>query len=86
MKAKPVGGRRNAVPLSLELLGVLEARRLEFERKFGRPPRRGEPLFFDPESPQPRRLPAADRRAALAVVLRLSGHPDHVVARFMAGA
>ncbi|MBI2235601.1 MAG: hypothetical protein HYU60_01350 [Magnetospirillum sp.] len=83
MKAKPVGGRRSAVPLSLELLGVLEARRLEFERKFGRPPRRGEPLFFDPDAAQPLRLPLAARRAALATVLRLSGQPDHVVAEFV---
>lgn len=84
MKAKTGGKRRKAMPMTLELLGVLEARRAEFERKFGRPPQPGEPLFFDPEAEVPRRLPREGRRAALATVLALSGMPEQVVSDFVA--
>jgi hypothetical protein len=65
--------RRAAMPMSLELLGVLEYRRTLFERKFGRPPRRGEPLFFDPRAETPTRLPAGERGQALAEVAALAG-------------
>lgn len=70
---KTVGRRRAAPPMSLELIGVLEYRRRLFEHKFGREPRRGEPLFFDPAADVPRRLPAPARHAALADVLALMG-------------
>jgi hypothetical protein len=84
MKTKIDNRRRKPFPMSLELLGVLEVRRTEFERKFGRPPRRGEPLFFDPEAEVPRRLASPARCAALANVLTLSGMPEFVVADFVA--
>jgi len=66
-------GRRQMVPMSFELIGVLEMRRTEFERKFGRPPRRGEPLFFDPLADVPRRMPREALAAAMAEVMALSG-------------
>lgn len=84
MTAKKRGRRADAIPVTLELLGVLEEKRDEFERKFGRPPKPGEPLFFDPQAEVPRRLPERERRAALAGVLTLSGQPEHVVRRFTA--
>ncbi|WP_173980469.1 hypothetical protein [Magnetospirillum sp. UT-4] len=52
--------------MCLELIGVLELRRDLFERRFGRPPQPGEPLFFDPNSEQPRRMDEEGRRRAMA--------------------
>lgn len=80
------GGRLRALPLNLQLIGVLEYRRRAFEARFGRPPCRGEPLFFDPEAPEPRRLPRPAREAALAEVLELVGQPDHDPAAYVRGA
>lgn len=82
--SKTVGRRRKAPPMSLELIGVLEYRRDLFERKFGRPPQPGEPLFFDPEAQEPRRLPAEQRRRALAHVLALTGHADSMAVELVA--
>lgn len=80
-----IGGRRHkGPPMSLELIGVLEYRRDLFERKFGRPPEPGEPLFFDPEADEPRRMPSEARREALAAVLALSGLSEKVAADFVA--
>lgn len=84
MKSMIGGRRRKALPLPLELLGVLEWRRDAFERKFGRPPMPGEPLFFDPEAEEPRRLRSDARRAAQAQLLALTGMSEKVVADFVA--
>lgn len=71
--------RRKA--LSLELRGVLEHRISLFERKFGRPPHPGEPLFFDPEAEVPTRLTGDARREMEGHVLALTGmSPRDVVA------
>jgi len=64
---------RRPVPMTLELIGVLELRRTEFERKFGRPTRRGEPLFFDPVAAIPRRLPPEALDTVMNEVLALAG-------------
>lgn len=77
------GRRRKAPPMSLELIGVLEYRRDLFERKFGRPPQPGEPLFFDPEAEEPRRLSTEARRRALAHVLALTGLSEGMAADFV---
>lgn len=77
MYPKIHGKRRKAPPMSLELIGVLEHRRDMFERKFGRPPQPGEPLFFDPQSSEPRRLSPEDRRKALQSILALAGLSEH---------
>lgn len=66
--------------MSLELIGVLEHRRAEFERKFGRPPHPGEPLFFDPVADTPRRLPCEGRRRARDDVMALTGLSDKAAA------
>lgn len=73
MNARKGSKHFKAPPMSLELIGVLEHRRSEFERKFGRPPGKGEPLFFDPESDEPRRLPDRALDQAIAVVAELTG-------------
>jgi hypothetical protein len=65
--------RRRMAPMTLELIGVLELRREAFERKFGRPPRRGEPLFFDPRAAVPRRLPREALDNAMNEVRELAG-------------
>lgn len=79
------GGKRpKGLPMSLELMGVLEYRRDLFERKFGRAPLPGEPLFFDPEAHEPRRMPAEARARALADVLALSGLSETAAADFLA--
>jgi hypothetical protein len=85
MKMHPkIGGkRRKALPMTLELIGVLEYRRSLFEKQFGRPPRPGEPLFFDPHAHEPRRLPPEARRQALANVLALAGISEHQAAVFI---
>lgn len=78
------GGKRpKGLPMSLELIGVLEYRRDLFERKFGRPPLPGEPLFFDPEALEPRRMAAEARRQALANVLALTGLSEKMAADFV---
>lgn len=76
--------RRKEPPMSLELIGVLEYRRAEFERKFGRPARPGEPLFFDPGADTPMRLPRMARRQATEVVAALTGLPDKMAADLVA--
>lgn len=84
MDVKNAGRRRKALPMSLELIGVLEYRRVLFKRQFGRLPRRGEPLFFDPQAVEPRRLPPEARRQALADVLALAGLCEQSAADFVA--
>ncbi|MCR6631577.1 MAG: hypothetical protein NVV74_16895 [Magnetospirillum sp.] len=68
--------RRRMPPMSLELIGVLEHRRALFESKFGRPPRRGEPLFFDPHAAEPTRMPMPVRGRVLADLAALVGLSD----------
>lgn len=80
--AKSGKRRKSALPMSLELIGVLEHQQDLFERKFGRPPQPGEPLFFDPECDQPRRLAGEARRRKLAMVAALTGLPEGMVAGF----
>lgn len=80
MKNKNGNKRYKAPPMSLELIGVLEHRRAEFERKFGRQPKRGEPLFFDPDAQEPRRLPREGARRACLLVAELTGLPQKVAA------
>lgn len=70
--------------MSLELIGVLEYRRAEFERKFGRPPRLGEPLFFDPGADVPRRLPHEGRGRVRDEVMALTGLSDKAAAALVA--
>lgn len=72
--------RKSALPMSLELIGVLEYQQDLFERKFGRPPRPGEPLFFDPDCEHPRRLHPEARRRKLEVVAALAGLPQAALA------
>lgn len=81
--SKGAGKRLKQRSMSLELIGVLEYRRDLFERKFGRPPRPGEPLFFDPESHEPRRMSPEARRQAMANVLALSGLAETLAADFV---
>jgi hypothetical protein len=69
--------------MSLELIGILEYRRDLFERTFGRPPRPGEPLFFDPEASEPRRMPPEARRQAMANVLALAGLSETLARDFV---
>lgn len=85
MAMKKTGKRRAALLMSLELLGILEYRRTLFERKFGRPPRRGEPLFFDPLADQPTRLPPSARVQALAEVAALAGLAEPFAAEMVEG-
>lgn len=85
MNPKSSGRSRPSLPLSLELMGVLEWRRDAFERRFGRPHRKGEPLFFDPEAEVPRRLPFHARRQAVAQSLVRAGLSERKVADFVAG-
>lgn len=73
MKARKGSTYFKAPPMSLELIGVLEHRRSEFERKFGRKPERGDPLFFDPQAEEPRRLTDAAARQAVSAVAALTG-------------
>lgn len=73
MKSRKGSKHYKAPPMSLELIGVLEHRRAEFERKFGRPPGRGEPLFFDPNADEPRRLCDEAAIEAVSAVARLTG-------------
>lgn len=72
-------GARLSAGASLEFLGVIEERKAAFRNKFGRAPAPGEPLFFDPEATEPRRLPAEARRAALAEIVDLLGMPRSVM-------
>lgn len=83
MNPKISGKRRKALPMTLELIGVLEYRRVLFKRQFGRLPRPGEPLFFDPQHPEPRRMPPEARREALANVLALAGLSEQAAADFV---
>ncbi|MGE5547482.1 MAG: hypothetical protein ACM33T_11330 [Solirubrobacterales bacterium] len=81
---KPIIRQPKQPPMSLELIGVLEHRRSEFERKFGRAPRPGEPLFFDPNASEPRRLPPEHWSQAQATVVALTGLPEKMAATLVA--
>lgn len=45
--------RSHRVPLSPQMMEVLEQQRELFRQKFGRDPRPEEPVFFNPEADQP---------------------------------
>lgn len=84
MKNRHGAQRRREPPMTLELIGLLEYRRTEFERKFGRPPVPGEPLFFDPEADEPRRLLDDQARDAERAVVALTGLPVKMAASLVA--
>ena len=81
--SKLMGRRFKRPPMSLELIGILEYRRDLFERTFGRPPHPGEPLFFDPDALEPRRMAPEARRQAMANVLALAGLSETLAAEFV---
>ncbi len=48
---------RKTIPLAPEAVAALKDLREAFARKFGRPPRPDDPVFFDPKTDSPRALP-----------------------------
>lgn len=84
MKNRHGALRRREPPMTLELIGLLEYRRTEFERKFGRPAAPGEPLFFDPGADEPRRLMHEQARDAERAVIALTGLPVKMAAGLVA--
>jgi hypothetical protein len=58
--------------------GQLEA----FRKKFGRDPRKGEPLIFDPDADEPVPYPAKKMEAELAEAFRKAGVPPQIIYAF----
>ena len=58
--------------------GQLEA----FRKKFGRDPRKGEPLIFDPDADEPVPYPAKKMEAELAEAFRKAGTPPQIIYAF----
>lgn len=84
MKNRHTAPRRREPPMSLELIGLLEHRRVEFERKFGRQPQAGDPLFFDPDADEPRRMPKDLAKDAQRAVVSLTGLSEKIAAGLVA--
>jgi hypothetical protein len=76
---REIGGldmRRERFPLDCmdaELLAALLEQRDRFTAKFGRDPRPEDPVFFDPNADQPRRLDEPAARAQFTAAMKTAG-------------
>lgn len=56
---------------------IIERQLQEFIKKFGRPPREGEPLFFDPDKDVP--APLSEESLHEGIMAFLDGAPPHII-------
>jgi hypothetical protein len=77
------GSREPDLQARIALLGIVKVRFLAFESKFGRPPLRDDPLFFDESQQQPIRADIGETRAQLARAARTAGVELDLVLRFL---
>lgn len=61
------------VPLTDETKGILEAQLQSFREKFGRDPGPGDPIFFDPQSDEPRPFDPEDYRRTAVEAMQKAG-------------
>ena len=78
MTAKP----RGAVPLALEAVAALKDLREAFIRKFGRPPGRDDPVYFDPDADIPRPMPLDRTHRETRKLFIASGAPPEIIYAF----
>jgi integrase len=74
--------RVRRVPLSPELVEVIERQRERFRAKFGRDPKPGDPLFFDPHADTPQFMSPATQREInekMVEAMRAAGIPPDLI-------
>lgn len=75
------GRLHKVTPVGRDVMEALAAQRRAFEKKFGRVPRSGEPLFFDPDGEAPRIMELEKFRRGVVSGMRAAGvDPAHVFA------
>jgi hypothetical protein len=65
-----------------EVQKAIEAQLKAFRQKFGRDPRPGEPLIFDPDAPEPTPYPENRMVAELVEAMQKAGTPPEIIYAF----
>lgn len=68
-KPRRARGRRRTIPLTPELLEILDQNRTEFIAKLGREPGPGDPIFWDRDADTPQPIPITKIRAEMVVTM-----------------
>lgn len=75
------GRLHKVTPIGRDVMEALEQQRRAFRNRFGRDPRAGEPLFFDPDAKAPQFMDLEKFRRALVTGMRAAGvDPAHIYA------
>lgn len=67
------------MPMTPELEALLKEQRKAFKKKFGRYPKPGEPVFFDPDADTPQPMNPNTIEADTLAVMRSAGTPAEVI-------
>ena len=73
---------RRSINMDDRTAKVVEEQLESFRAKFGREPRPGEPLFFDPSHPTPRRLQVEPMEAQMVATMREANIAPHLIHAF----
>jgi hypothetical protein len=65
--------------MTKHLIDALLAGAADFEKKFGRPPREGDPILFDPDSDIPVPIPAQKMADQMTVAMVEAGIPERLI-------
>ncbi len=82
MKKPQRGGRKRQRSQLLDPSELLREQFEVFEKKFGRPPRQGDPIFFDPDADEPRQLSIEELNREILSVMRASDVPPQIIYAF----
>lgn len=79
-KQKERGARKaRSSRRGLTLEDIMEMQRSEFVAKFGREPRPGDPVLFDPDEDSPKPMPPNKLTAGMVVSMIQAGIPNHLI-------
>ena len=70
---------RREYKLNDNALAVLQGQKERFVAKFGREPGPGDPLFFDPDHPTPRKLQLEPMEAGVVASMQKAGIAPHLI-------
>lgn len=74
--------KKRKIKLDPETAALVERQLVLFRKKFGREPGPGDPLFFDPDADQPRRLQVEPFEADMARRLKEAGVRPEIIYAF----
>lgn len=67
------------VPLTPEMEAALKEQRRAFKKKFGRYPKDGDPIFFDPDADTPQPIKPEKMQAEMMKAMKIAGTPADII-------